>query len=329
MFYLIDKIGKDFVVNKDSDSVLNVDGKRMEWKFSLPEKKKSISKGILYGRDYYQELENAYNNSEYYNDDGLFKTITYSHKEKNGSVTKYNIRFMKVDRKTEPGKFFYVMISNLNVKLDTACWAYGQTEYIPYEHNAAKYGRLYTWDAANALAKKISTKLYKYDKNNPKIKKSSVRLNVRARLLSQQDVLDIIERDHVGYKEYTIDDNDDPDYDDGILEMGFHYYDVFLGGIDGPASNETIDYSRGLISLGGFRNTEDNKYYLNNRYLSLNESGMFWLKEAGIPTTDYYELHQTFEVLYNNDYNYTAFINVGHLNQYGMSVRYVLEPIYN
>ena len=119
------------VVNKDSDSVLNVDGKRMEWKFSLPEKKKSISKGILYGRDYYQELENAYNNSEYYNDDGLFKTITYSHKEKNGSVTKYNIRFMKVDRKTEPGKFFYVMTSNLNVKLDTACWAYGQTEYIP------------------------------------------------------------------------------------------------------------------------------------------------------------------------------------------------------
>ena len=36
--------------------------------------------------------------------------------------------------------------------------------------------------------------------------------------------------------------------------------------------------------------------------------------------------HYPFEVQYDNNNNYTAFINVGYLNQYGMSVRYVFEP---
>ena len=220
------------------------------------------------------------------------------------------------------------MTSNLNVKLDTACWAYGETEHIPYEYNVSKYGRLYTWDAANALAKKIQIKLYSYDKNNPTQKKSPVRQYVQARLLSQQDILDILESENLGYNEYTIDDNDSFG-DDGFFGMGFHYYDVFLGGIDGPSEDDNEpDYSRGEKSLGGFRNSDVNSYYLNNWYCGLNELGLFWLNNTGYPESGYSPFHRIFNVEYNNEYNYVANINVGFLNQHGMSVRYVFEPKY-
>ena len=294
------------VVNKDS--VLTVDGKRMEWKFSLPERKKSISKGILYGKEHYMELEQIC--KEYYGKNyELFKNITYTHTKKNGTKQKYGIQLMRVDRKSAPGKYFYVMIYNLNVELDTACWAYGEANNIAYTYNATKYGRLYTWDAANALAKKISIVL-----NNRR---------VHARLISQQDILDIMECDNIGYRDYSIDDNMDAPEHEGI-NMAFNYYDVFLGGLDGPTDAEEPDYSRGARNLGGYRNSVENELYFNNWYYNLNKVGMFWLKDTHFP--EYSSFHYPFEVQYDNNNNYTAFFNTGYLNQYGMSVRYVFEP---
>ncbi|MBQ3655339.1 MAG: hypothetical protein II956_00645 [Bacteroidales bacterium] len=294
------------VVNKDS--VLTVDGKRMEWKFSLPERKKSISKGILYGRDYYNELADTC--KKFYGKNyELFKTITYTHKRKNGTQQKHNIQLMRVDRKTEPGKYFYVMVYNLDVELDTACWAYGETKNILYTYNATKYGRLYTWDAANALAKKISIVL-----NNRR---------VHARLMSKQDIEDIMECGNAGYYGYTIDDNiDAPEHED--IGLQFNYYDVFIGGLDGPTYDEEPDYSRGARNLGGFRNTVANEYYFNNWYENLNQVGMYWLKDAYFP--EYSDCHGIFVVDYNNDNNYAVSCQVDHLNQYGFSVRYVFEP---
>lgn len=314
---------KSEVINKDS--VLTIDGKRMEWNINITPQKKSISKGLAYNREYYEKLENECKET-YGKDYDLFKTITYNHRE-NGNVTPYNIHLMRIDRKSEPGKYFYVMTSNLKVELDTACWAYGQTEHVLYTLNANKYGRLYTWDAANALAKKIRIRLPRYDKNNPSTSKGEKLIS--ARLLSIQDVNDIIECDNIGYNGYSIDDciNDAPCHED--IDEQFFYYDVFLGGIDGPNTGD-IDYSRGEKSLGGFRDTkEDDDYYaLNKLYYRLNEYGYFWLMETSHPWEAKPAFHRTFEITYNKKSNYTAVVNTGHLNQYGYSVRYVFEPEY-
>ena len=305
-----------------NDSVLSIDGKKMEWKFSMPQRPNTISKGLMYGSDFYNEIESVYKNV-YQADYKLFDTITYTHKLRNGQQTTYKIRLMRVERKSEPGKYFYVMIDNLSVKLDSACWAYGQTETIPYEYNAGKYGRLYTWNAANALSKLISMRLPRYDKNNPTVPKSAVKRLVKARLLCIQDVNDIMGQDDIGYMEHSIDD--DMPYHEEIDDY-FSYYDVFLGGINGPEDGG-IDYTRGERSLGGFRNPRSHEYYLNNWYISLNEIGYFWLNERG-SNIPYDPFHRTFEVMYNNTYNYVAYINVGHFDQYGFSVRYVFEPEY-
>ncbi len=299
------------VVNKDS--VLTIDGKRMEWNFPLPERKKSISKGVLMDEtEYYQTLQ------EILSDRKLIDIVTYSYKK-----IEYKFKVLRVDRKTEPGKYFYVMIDNLDVKLDTACWAYGDDE-----RNVKKYGRLYTWYAANALAPKIKMGLPRYKNNSPMLttKGDTILFPTKGRLLSSKDVLDIIECNAIGNlpkNGHTIDDIDDSS------DYPMYYYDIFIGGLDGP-KNAIPDYSRGEKTLGGFRNTfRQNQmywdYWINGWYTALNKEAYIWLKdEAAFGTC-----HCPLEIDYNDDYNYVAMINAGHADAYGFSVRYVFEPIYN
>ncbi|MBR6277468.1 MAG: hypothetical protein IKR41_01740 [Bacteroidales bacterium] len=250
------------------DSVLTIDGKRMEWKLSIPPRKKSLSKGILVDEATYYASLNEY----FPNDYKLIDTIKFTYKKKN-----YSYKVLRVDRKSEPGKYFYVMIDNLDVKLDTACWAYADDEsYVK------KYGRLYTWNSANALAKKISMKLHVYDKDNPTNKLFDTKLPVAAKILSFQDVCDIIECDGIGnmpYNGYTIDDNElSPGH--GNYDFPLYYYDVFIGGLEG--SDDDYDYERGEHTLAGLRNTgQQPKWawdtWINGWYTGLNEVGYIWL----------------------------------------------------
>ncbi|MBR4324520.1 MAG: hypothetical protein IKP73_03215 [Bacteroidales bacterium] len=300
---------------------IEIDGKKQEWTF--PARQKSLSKGILVDEaTLYPLVENNVLKPQYGSDYKLIDTVNFVHNN-----TNYSIKVLRVDRKSEPGKYFYVMIDNLNVQLDTACWAYADSN-----SNASTYGRLYTWHAANALAPQITMDLPVYSATNPTEKLMNGDTNpVEAKILSRQDVCDIIECDAIGnmsYNGYTIDDNIyAPPHGTPPLFPLF-YYDVFVGGLEYSGYK---DYSRGLHTLAGFRNTiqQDPMYWntwVYGWYTGKNTTAFIWLRNRSGSSND--PFHYPLEIDYDEDYNYTAFINAAHWDQYGFSVRYVFEPTY-
>lgn len=301
-----------------------INGKKQEWTF--PSKHTKLSKGMLVNEAIYYAEINELLQEEYGRGYKLIDTLKFTYKN-----TKYSIRLLRVDRKSEPGKYFYVMIDNLNVKMDTACWAYADNE-----RNVSKYGRLYTWHAANALAQEIKMKFVTFRASNPTDTLIRTKLDVKARLLSRQDVCDIIECDAIGhmpYNGYTIDaaDNDATEKVHGMYELPLYYYDVFVGGLEGPIGDDPTDYSRGLHTLAGFRNTSQQperfwNTWVNGWYTGLNNMSFIWLKDQEPLFGG--DCHYPLEIDYNENYNYTAFINAEHWDQYGFSVRYVFEPRY-
>ena len=316
------------VIEQSTDSILTINGKRMEWKFNLKNGNK-LSKGMIADEKTLYDLYIETYLPEKYD---LLKTIKYEHKDSKNRTTNYYFKLLRIDRKSEPGKYFYVMLDNLNVKLDTACWIYGDNE-----SNVSKYGRLYTWWAAKALAKKIKLQLPVYKKNEPTQLKISSPLPVTAKLMTYRDVADILECDNVGNTSdngYTIDDNIGAPNHKIVDDMPFYYYDVFLAGLYNNTGD--FDYSLGKKSLGGFRNTSqrEKKYWdvwEKGWYTCLNECGFFWLDDNMCPRTansDYDYCHVPLRVSCEDGYNYTAFINVPYHNMYGFSVRYIFEPMY-
>jgi hypothetical protein len=308
----------------NNDSVLTIDGKRMEWNINITPQKKSISKGVIQDeRSYYTTFLNEKCKNTYGEDYELFKTIKCTYKG-----VKYSFEVLRIDRKSEPGKYFYVMLDNLKVKMDTACWAYADDEsYVE------KYGRLYTWDAANALAKKIRMNLPSYSEENPK-KEITPPLPVKARLLSIKDVLDIIECDAIGSNSengYSIEDNyDAPKHilSDNI-KAPFFYYDAFIGGLDGPEPDNTFEYDKGEHVLAGWRCPyEQNKeywfLYIKGRYTDLNKTGSFWLKDFYADETSHFFL----DIQHSQENNYVSYIKGVMVNETAISVRYVFEPEY-
>ena len=313
------------------DGVLVVDGKRMEW--TLPARRNGLSKGVIMDEkawyediDLLEELKQAYNDTNY----AFLKTISYTHRDRFNHTKTYTFKLLRIDRWTEPGKYFYVMLDNLRVKLDSACWAYGDDEsYV------STYGRLYTWSAANALAKQITMQLPVYYADNPTNRKYSTPRTVKARILSKQDLQDIVGRDNPA--DYTVFDEVDSPGHPFIGEPMF-YYDAFIGGLEGPQENESGDYTRGLHTLAGMRNTEisDERYWnewINGWYNLRDREGRFWLIDEPPFQSDKI-CH--FPVIINCQhslytpvvYDYKVFINAPSWDKYGYSVRYVFEPQY-
>jgi len=316
------------------DSVLVVDGKRMEWKFTLS-KPKSLSKGMIMDEtEYYKELNDMY--KDFYGEDfKLIDTLKFKYHNQN-----YSLKLLRVDRKSEPGKYFYVMIDNLNVKLDTACWVYGDDE-----SNAKDYGRLYTWHSADALAKEISMRLPVYYANNPTKKMIKTKLPVHARLLSRQDICDIIECDSIGfapYDGYSIEEHLQASESERDF-LPFFYYDVFVGGLEGPCNN-VIDYTRGLHTLGGFRNPVQKEekwwnYWVNGWYIKKDIEAHIRLCDNARFTHHHHhqqlwisrEIGNSSGLVENykgKDRNFFAYINIEWTDLFGFSVRYVFEPMY-
>lgn len=304
---------------------LVIDSKKQEWHFSL--KPRKLTKGMLVNEAEYYESIIIPLRKVYGDDYKLIDTINFTYKNRN-----YDIKVLRVDRKSEPGKFFYVMIDNLDVRLDTACWAYGDNE-----SNVKKYGRLYTWDAANALANEIPMRLPVYDANNPMQKKfgGALKMSVKAKLLSRQDILDIIECEAIGdltKNGYTLDDLNEQCWNNIHADAGpLFYYDVFVGGLE--CSNvDGRDYAQGEHTLGGMRNTYRQPQWAwsdwngDGWYKGLNEFSKIWTSEG------YADIHYPLQIerkYKENLYEYSAFINsMLHSNEFGYSVRYVFEPLY-
>lgn len=312
---------------KDLNSPLVIDGKKMEWNFNVYTRPRSLTKGLIMNEaNYYAEI--AYLLQEDYGTDyKLLDTLKFVYNN-----TNYKIKLLRIDRKSEPGKYFYVMIDNLNVKMDTACWAYNNNE-----KNVNKYGRLYTWHSANALAKKITMKLPVYKKNNPTQKLFNTKLPVQAKLLSHQDICDIIECDAIGNlpkNGYTIDKHQEDQINSentkhGQYDLALYYYDVFVGGLEGPEDN-IIDYSRGERTLAGFK---DAPTFGDNRFNGLNMYGYWWTKDKiwdDVPDVEcaHFPLEINRKEYNGSMYNYSAYINCGYGNLHAFSVRYIFEPQY-
>lgn len=278
----------------DNDSVLTIDGKRMEWKISEPTNKTKLSKGFR------MNLSNPNLAFEL-----TFGTATYT----KDSSKKY--KTMKVYRRNDPGKYFYVMVENLDVKLDTACWAYDRDE-----SNVEQHGRLYTWNAANTVAQQLTMELPVY---NPKGKQIGT-MDRPGRLLSLEDVLDIFAMDSIGHlPEYGY------DVDQCVDDWCF-YYDAFIFGVE----NAHSDVSKGYSVLGGIKvgNSINNQYY--GAFTGLNNYGSFWMGhgESWIKGAHYdFQIKKQYDG-FDRRLNYVAFINSMIDNRHGLSVRCVFEPKY-
>ena len=295
-----------------------IHGKTMEWTLPIHRPQKKLTKGmIINATDFYHEYISEMK-EKYGENYKPFDTINFTYNNK-----KYEIKLLRVDRKSEPGKYFYVMIDNLDIKLDTACWVYADDE-----NNAKKYGRLYTWPAAHALAQKIKMNLPVYYANNPTQKKHKIPLPATARLINSRDVCDIIENNAIGNlpeNGFTIEK-----HIESLAEsdLPMFYYDIFIGGLEGPSGDMAYDESIGQHTMGGWRNTAysaNTSYYINGWYLDLNERAFIWLDDDDCCPQWY---HTPLEIELTNGFNYSAFINAGHSNKYGFSVRYVFEPFY-
>ena len=292
-------------VSRRVDSILLPESEQLLWR--THKSKNTLSKG--YTLNLNDSIENG---------------IAYYKPNKN-----YKYKTIKVKRRSDTSKYFYVMIENVGVPVDTVCWAYGDNE-----NNVSKYGRLYNWNSANALAKNMYMDLPIYKKDGSIFVKS---FPTQGKIMSIEDFKDIIDsqNDTLPNKvnEYTITD----EYIRGNMT-----YDAFVFGLDDAELNDSCAFH----SLGGFRNTicqPQYAYYINGWYAHLNRAGDFWVSS---PEDDYInpaypndtqQYHYVLNLMYMYDnfglgifvdyYDFEASITVSYHYKFGFSVRYVFEPI--
>ena len=267
-----------------SDSLPNViyapvKGENLEWSFNAPAPK--LSKGYHHDETWWEY------GTAYCKDDAshTFKTL-------------------KGHRRSDPDKYFYVMLTNLDIKADKHCWAYNDDE-----RNVGKYGYLYTWMKAKELAKKVYMEFYL---PAPRTGKPSLS-KIFGRLMTFEDVKDILESDtipeHAEEGNQLREDN-----------WGWMFYDAFVFGAEYANEDYTFPAQH---TLGGNRNVEWNTQI--DRYGGLNAWGDFWLDEA-MYTPDYHYFLTVARGGGQQKYDYSAYVN-HMMNDYnGVSVRYVFDP---
>ncbi len=268
-----------------------------QWNLSVTRKSPSLSKG------YYIDLSLLGKGYE-------FDSCTY---RKNRNV---HYKVMKIYRRNS-NKYFYIMMENLNINLDTGCCAYNRSE-----SNAAKYGRLYSWFAANAAAQDFTMKVPIYKANGDSIPGYTV----KGRLPNEEDIYDLLEVESLGmncYKGFSIDDC----YDQGLADDSKHmYYDMFLFGMEDADADDTKAFPR----LGGGYSDPHN---CSQMFAGLNEWGQYWTSVAHLNCSSG---HKPFRIDYKdnsgNTYNFVASAyfstNVTVYDNERLSVRYVFEPKY-
>ncbi len=214
-------------------------------------------------------------------------------------------RVIKVVR--PDGRYFWIMIDNYKYNTGSGCYTYGNNT-----SNLATYGRLYTWTMASSVAatNRIYMKLPRIVNGVP----SSPIYTVYGRLPKFQDIKDLFESTVIGNLPSNGTNPSDPLFDPNNANPKF-YYDAFLAGREEAFG----DYTKAYPSLAGWRDTYPTG---SNQYYQLNQKGQFWTAELAV-TGAHYPLSIAGEVD-----DHSAYINVGHSDAFGFSVRYVFEPIY-
>lgn len=270
-----------------SDSLPNViyapvKGENLEWAFNAPAP--SLSKGFYLGEDAW-EYDTAYCKDD----------------------ASHTFKTLKVYRRNDPDKYFYVMLTNLDIKADKHCWAYNDDE-----RNVGKYGYLYTWMKAKELAGKVYMRLPYRTRNGRFVERTTY-----GRLMTFEDVKDILESDTLPEHDYEGNQlrvDKLPTYGVDLC------YDAFVFGLE-----YTSDYNGSAQhTLGGNRNTEWNTQI--DRYGGLNAWGAFWLDEKEY-NPDYHYFLSVLRGGGKDKFDYSAYVNHMIRDYNGLSVRYVFEPL--
>ncbi len=219
----------------------------------------------------------------------------------NASANTYQV--MKVWRRSDPTKYFWIMIENFRYRANDSSFVYDNNEA-----NASVYGRMYHWAIAKECENKVMMRLPRRNADGTYTLGSYPTFG---HLPTIQDINDLMEVDQIGH----LSSNGTTIFD--FPENG--YYDVFLSGrtFDGSASPESARHS-----LGGWLDNTDYFYFTNRSYCDINEKAYYWLADTPSSTgSSHYPLR-----IYRNDGEYVAFVNASHANNYGFYVRYVFEP---
>ena len=258
-----------------------VKGENFEWSFNTPAPQ--LSKGY-YIWDYW-DLGTAYDAE---NESHTFQTL-------------------KVYRRNDPDKYFYVMLTNLDIKVSEHCWAYEDNNA-----NVRKYGYLYTWMKANELASRVYMEL---PYRNPRNGRIGMR-KTAGRLMTFEDLKDILESDVVPEQSY---DGDQLRKGELPSNDGDFYYDAF---VFGPNRATDFDVSA-QHSLAGSRVPEWFAEQEVKRYDGLNSMGYFWLAEKEYNPDYHYFLYVQRRL---SGKRYSLFVNHMIRDYNGLAVRYVFEP---
>lgn len=258
-----------------------VKGENLEWSFDAPAPK--LSKGYHHDADWWEY------GTAYYKDN-----------------TSHTFKTLKVYRRNDPDKYFYVMLTNLDIKADKHCWAYNDDE-----RNVAKYGYMYTWMKAEELARKVYMEFYL-----PAPRTGNLTLSKRfGRLMTFEDLKDILESDVI--PEQAKDGNQLREDNGGDM-----FYDAFVFGPEYAYGDFTNPAQH---TLGGNRAPDWYTEKEMARYGGLNLWGNFWLNEKEY-NPDYHYFLTVQRGGGKEKFDYSAFVNHMMRDYNGLSVRYVFDP---
>lgn len=237
----------------------------------------------------------------------------------------FSYRTMKVYRKSDPNKYFYVMLTNLNIPDSAVSWSYAKDKT-----NDQLYGRLYSRLGAEMYCHKVKMYTDVHRPNRP-IRKG----NVFGSLMTEVDLCDILE-----IESYNPDEVYDlVNYPSWGWDM---YYDAFVFGLDDDASEEASYHT-----LAGWKNPTSiydprlnatpemirqmEIAYEAGYYSQKNHRGMYWMKHKD-PVTDGSQVLSILRHNYWSDDDYwrvsVSTYGTNPYGSYGFSVRYVFDPFY-
>lgn len=256
---------------------------------------------------------------------------------------------MKVYRQSDPSKYFYIMLTNLDIPYPFEIYLQDTTQVItsecaPYANDLSyleEYGLLYTRYGADQIKKYIYMKLPVI--RNGKEMPGKTR-TIRGRLMREYDIADLFETDM--YHLYDTITNETIDEIYAGNEYG--YYNAFVFGLDEKCKDSDANHS-----LGGFRdlynvNYPDEIQYIRDQWpgfpdyalkqiytkdcAQITHSGDYWM------STDERGLRRMLSI-YRNEWMYdnypwaASYMYAGLKNNsnkdYGYAVRLVFDPFFN
>lgn len=255
---------------------------------------------------------------------------------------------MKVIRQSDPSKYFYIMLTNLDIPYPFEVYLKDTTQVItsecgPYANDYSylkDYGLLYTKSGADHIKDYIYMKLplVRNGKEVPNKKRT-----IRGRLMNHIDIADLFETDV--YNSEFVDSVGQEQIDAVYDSLEYGYYNAFVFGLD-----EKFRDSDAYHSLGGFRDIYNVNYPDEIKYIreqwpkfpdyalkqiytkdcaNITHTGEYWM------ATDFQGFRRRLSIYRNewmfDDHRWTAsyqYVSIPNLpnRDYGYSVRLVFDP---